>query len=519
MMNMKTGYTTASAILLFLAAAYLSILFLVIPLHIFPFEDAAILFLYSENLADTGNITYNAGGPPVEGATDFLWMALLSVFYKAGVPTYQAATALSLAALVGSAALIARLARLPAGWFPPLLLLLAVQGEGLAAVMGFSNVFFSFFLLLMAYGFLEGKWRAMLAFGLITCLIRPDGVFFAVPLTLAFMALHHRHGLKELGDILLLAVLPGAAYFAWRWHYFGLPLPLPFYVKSHFDDTFLWFSIRSLKSAFKLLALCLPAWLVLAYSLHARPRLKPELLLAGAGMALPLLCYLSFFLDQNVYGRFYYPFTLFTILLVVRCRRRIPRALFALSLGWLFAVGALYSSKVLLEIPLQANDNRACLGEDLRQLQTKSQHHYVMATAEAGYLPYYSRWEAVDLGGLNTPAFAGKLPSLEAIRAAHPDVLFFCYGSLEEYFPRMLLSEEKEAFVFYDVPPSNQGQCNEHSFFRTHLRERTVSRHKPALLTALTAADWKFILGLRKDAPDFAALEAIVLAHGGTRRK
>ena len=42
-----------------------------------PAEDASILFRYSENLIDTGVISYNANGSPTEGATDFLWMIFL----------------------------------------------------------------------------------------------------------------------------------------------------------------------------------------------------------------------------------------------------------------------------------------------------------------------------------------------------------------------------------------------------------------------------------------------------------
>ena len=46
-------------------------------------EDAAILFRYSENLSSTGSISYNLNGIRSEGATDFLWMLILS-FKKLG---------------------------------------------------------------------------------------------------------------------------------------------------------------------------------------------------------------------------------------------------------------------------------------------------------------------------------------------------------------------------------------------------------------------------------------------------
>ena len=64
-----------------------------------PAEDATILYRYSENLAETGVISYNFNGSPTEGATDFLWMILLSVFYFIGFDTYFASILINLISL------------------------------------------------------------------------------------------------------------------------------------------------------------------------------------------------------------------------------------------------------------------------------------------------------------------------------------------------------------------------------------------------------------------------------------
>ena len=42
--------------------------------YFLPNEDAAILFRYSENLANSGIISYNLYAQPTEGATDFLFI-------------------------------------------------------------------------------------------------------------------------------------------------------------------------------------------------------------------------------------------------------------------------------------------------------------------------------------------------------------------------------------------------------------------------------------------------------------
>lgn len=60
----------------------LLVLFVYIPINIHPAEDAAILYSYSQNLADTGVISYNTNGEKAEGATDFLWMILISAYIR-----------------------------------------------------------------------------------------------------------------------------------------------------------------------------------------------------------------------------------------------------------------------------------------------------------------------------------------------------------------------------------------------------------------------------------------------------
>ena len=58
-------------------------------------EDAYILFTYVENLARGKGIVYYAGGPPAEGATDFLWLMILGALRWAGVDAGLAAAALN----------------------------------------------------------------------------------------------------------------------------------------------------------------------------------------------------------------------------------------------------------------------------------------------------------------------------------------------------------------------------------------------------------------------------------------
>ena len=50
-----------------------------------PFEDAAMLMRYAQHLADGHGIVWNVGGHPVDGATDFLFMAASALLIKLGL--------------------------------------------------------------------------------------------------------------------------------------------------------------------------------------------------------------------------------------------------------------------------------------------------------------------------------------------------------------------------------------------------------------------------------------------------
>ena len=69
-----------------------------------PHEDAYILFRYVENIVAGHGIAFNVGGPRSEGATDFLWLMLVSGSTALGLDVAVAALILNSigAALIGT---------------------------------------------------------------------------------------------------------------------------------------------------------------------------------------------------------------------------------------------------------------------------------------------------------------------------------------------------------------------------------------------------------------------------------
>jgi hypothetical protein len=330
---------------------------------------------------------------------------------------------LSAIALVASAYLLVRLTKRRQPFLFPLatLVLLAIP-QLFAAVQGFSPFFFGAFILLSMVAFIEQRPKTTFLAAILTCLVRPDGVVFAVPLVAAFL-LRHRTDLKQnLIRVFLIAVVPGLVYFVWRFTYFDSLFPLPFYVKSNFERVAVLFNIDSLKLNIMFLVALSPLLLFAARGIRLADRelRTSALLVAITLIGVPFLFYSSMQLEQNLAYRFQYPFVLIALALTSIALRHTPPSPLAgiavlCSLGlmgpWYAVEGIRTLSMPTENIPYvsKAMGDLACRGR--------------VATTEAGRFPYYSNWETIDLWGLNTTELAQTLVTPEDIQRYNPDLV------------------------------------------------------------------------------------------------
>ncbi len=208
-------------------------------------EDAFISFRFARNLVAGHGLVWNAGDAPVEGYTNFLWLLLSALWIRLGVDPVRAAQALGVIASLATLHATWRSARL-LGWgawaalLPPLFL--ALSGPFCAwATGGLETSAFAALLALAAFHLARGlqtqrprdAWLCFL-FLLLAMLTRPEGVLAtAVALGLGAVRARRRPGLvRWLAAPALLCLGLFALYFAWRWSYFGLPLPNTFYAKT-----------------------------------------------------------------------------------------------------------------------------------------------------------------------------------------------------------------------------------------------------------------------------------------------
>jgi hypothetical protein len=436
----------ATLLLLFSALYYA---FNFIDFSIPPFEDAAMIMRYAQHLAGGHGIVWNIGEHPVDGATDFLFMAASAALIKLGFTVGQSVRGIGFAAHLLTVLIIYWTNRrihngnIPFSFLSGLYL---IVGTGLSYVSAyFGTPFFalaaastwSFGLLLMKEE--TPRWWLSLAFalsGLVTGLIRPEGVILAGLMMLAVIIMR---GLKNSVSIIIIFgavfLTLGGAYFLWRWDYFGYPLPNPFYKKG---GGWSWGTFNG--SMFNMLRLSLPVVFAFILGFRSKETMKTTLV-----YMLPILGFAAAFglvSDEMNYGaRFQYatvPLALMSWIPLVRgikfealnqvsVRERSVYvvALIGLSAGILyyswFQNCSLMSYQPSCDRPYE-RDGRLEMAKLLADFRGKG---YVLATTEAGLLPYYSGWTAIDTWGLNDQFIAHNGLTVEYLDEYKPHIIMF----------------------------------------------------------------------------------------------
>jgi len=386
-----------------------------------PFEDAAISLRYAQHLSEGHGMVWNVGERPVDGATDFLFVLLLTGLVKLGASIELGARAVGFAAHFLTAGLVYYAVRTlhgAAGWVALASGAFLAVGPGLGYVAAyFSTPLFALLATLawiLAYRIKKdrGNPRAnAVAFalaGLALGLSRPEGALLAAFMMLAIVVVKGgsatRHALL---CFLGVFVVLGGAYFLWRWNYFGQPLPNPYYRKGggalYFESL-----LQSVEHGLILSFPFIPAFVLGLRKPSSTTELLFALIPTGGFTSLWIL--LSG--EMNYLMRFQYA----TLPLVLvswpgmlqgigrdfglppfRSLAFRSRISLLLTLGTL-VLGALGVEHYVYAGAAPKPDGRREVGLVLSEYRRKS---FTIATSESGLLPYYSRWRSVDTWGLN----------------------------------------------------------------------------------------------------------------------
>lgn len=205
-------------------------------------DDAYITFSFSKNLGE-GNGPVYSHGVRVEGYSNFLWMALIglghALFPQAELYALGRALTIPFALLLGySCFWMARLGSSSRWAWAALALLSLHAGLYWAALSGLETLPYAALLAagMATYVSESGRerWPVSFFFFVAVALMRIDGLVplaFVVVWDLASRIVDRRFSvttwLRWIGPGLAVY----AAWFAWRWSYYGLPLPTTYYAK------------------------------------------------------------------------------------------------------------------------------------------------------------------------------------------------------------------------------------------------------------------------------------------------
>jgi hypothetical protein len=408
---------------------------------------------YVSNLAAGHGIAWNVGDPPVDGATDFLFMALVAALHAAGTPLEAAVRVLDLVAHALTVVVVyAGARRLFGASWPAAVVSAAFVAAGPA--LAYTEACFGtpLFALTVAVAWYaaaraaqdggHGSAAAFAASALAMGLARPEGALMAV---FMLAAVAYARGPRESGTVVraFLVVFGGLglAYFLWRWSYFGHPLPTPFYKKG--GGLLHWDTLRkSFKNVYDLTLPFLLAWpLGLCFSRTRRQAvfsLMPVVAFAAIWVLLSD--------ETNYMKRFRYPVVPIVLMswppLVdgIRSRLSQPARRVAAVVALVAACALLVRHYRAFAPPVRPRAGLQDMGVILRGFGAG---RYAMAVTEAGLLPLYSGWRAVDAWGLNDTWIArhGGITE-EYLDRYRPEVIMFhaYYSPLEEPGPRAEIS-------------------------------------------------------------------------------
>lgn len=405
-----------------------------------PSEDACILFRYSRHLAEGQGIVWNIGEDPVEGATEFLWMIVMAGVHLSGLPPLPASQAIGLLLSAATCVLLYSGSRR---------ILLASRAASLIAALAFAastpalhagTAFATPLFTLLTVAAVQRALRllddplpsrageaALAGLLLLACLTRPEGVLLAGLIYLAVAAGRPRLlTVRFLATPLLLLALPGAIYFAWRWGYFGFPLPNTWYVKAGTGG--LEPASVAKVSRFLIHFCGAPlAALLLSRARRETPRDRASLLLAAAAVGY-MASYGFVAMIQDVGYRFLFPGYAMLLTLLPRPLDRLAGP--GRGASWRRIAAAGIAAMTLVSGPRMVRasgyhaeyDDRFDVGSRLERFRDAG---LTMVATEAGYLPYLSRWRAIDPFGLNDERIAHEGFSEADISRRGPELVMF----------------------------------------------------------------------------------------------
>ncbi len=418
-------------------------------------DDAYITFRYAQNLVHGWGLTFNTSLPRAEGYTSVLWTLLMAVPQLAGIDPVLFAKGAGLLLALGTLGLVVHASmtdsaaapgetRLPGAAFAAILYL-SFSSAPVHGISGMETALAAFLYVGTAALFLRSPdansspWLP--AACLLLGLTRPEANLFAAVL-LGLVLVRARGAERRSFALACVAayVIPGIVYFVWRFRYYGVPMPLPFYIKSN------GVRLSGLEPTLSFLKNIAVGFALPVFSfatLSSRRR---------AWILVPIACMIAYFVTtEHIMGyghRYFFPLVPVLALIAglgfsARLRAGAGvwmQAAFLMALALAFTLGNTKTLQVMpdyLSYEHGMETAHVPLGRALAAVRWSAPP--VLAIGDAGAVPYYSGLRTIDTYGLNDPTIARHLHADRSayVLAQDPDVLVFISRDRDDFHARL----------------------------------------------------------------------------------
>lgn len=421
----------------------------------YPSEDALILFRYVENFSFNYEIAFNLNGEKTEGATDFLWFLILSIFNLFGINVVVSSIIINSFSLLIIIKFIKKYLVKNNNLIYYLFfifLLLNIGSICLSSLYGFSTLFFLCLGLLCYSSLLNKSYFNWTVFSILFCLTRPEGVLIFIPTILVlFFQTKKKEREKFFGSFLIISFV-GLIYFLWRYYYFSNLLPLPLVVKNIGGETslmrFFGITLQILNIfIFTLILLCIYCLIKYYKKIFKNKQLIYSLIIIYFFWLIYLFILSTGYLSQNIFDRFYATFHFFIFLnslylfyFLNSKEKKIAAIILLLAslnsnnlISKFLGKENLIRKSTLNNIVTNFNTpkssyNLVNVGKTLKDKSLK-----IMLT-EAGAIPYISKKSMIfDIAGLNNNTFSTRPVNCNDLENISPDIIEIDVSSLEQF--------------------------------------------------------------------------------------
>jgi hypothetical protein len=401
--------------------------------HYFPYfaDDSFISLRYAQRLIDGYGLTWTEG-IPVEGYSNLLWTLIMAAFGWIGVDMVFAARLVGVGLAIANSYLIVKYIsrRVENATVIIGIVLLFYSFSGTVAVWsiaGLEQPLVAFLALSAIYNFLNFKdyntknslWLSSLSLGLLA-ITRPDGAMLAGILFMVYLFWNRKELKKALPNAAILVLFTAIFYIgqlAFRLYYYGDYVPNTAHVKVSPSLYHAWYGLKyTLRFAKSIAVLVLIAFACISYlNKENRERFILYLVILASWFA-----YLSFIAGDifMAFRHHYYTIVVLMLLLSDGLPKLIkdlnkqkltkPFAII-LSLGAMFYVYHQFENNNYENIETYHwTLHQKTLGLALKDVFEEEQP--LIAVDAAGSIPYWTKFPALDMLGLNDYHIARNKP-------------------------------------------------------------------------------------------------------------